>query len=290
MTFPRSARRLVPLLLLVVTLFPASCQRQAKQSTENRPYLVLFAFNEEGKQISMHMTGVRPDRQLGRGVLLGEVGGKPIVLAETGVGMTNAAMTTQRMLDTYHPRAVIFTGIAGAVDSSMHIGDIAVPKFWKQHDYGYYGADGFSPNSPSAYSFRTDSLTKDYAFQADARLLSIVDSLSHDSLGLQSIGDRKPSVRIGGLGVSGNSFIDSKDKRDWLASEFQAEVTDMESAAVAQVCSVNGVPFIIFRSASDLAGGSGSETAHGELDQFFKVAAINSSTLVIALLETLDNR
>jgi len=259
----------------------------ARQS-ESHPYLVLFAFNEEGKQISSHMENIRTDEQLGRGVLLGEVGGKQIVLAETGVGMTNAAMTTQRMIDTYHPRTVIFTGIAGAIDSSMRIGDIAVPKFWKEHDYGYYGANGFQPNSPTAYSTSVDSLSKDYAFGADSTLLAIVSGLSHDSLGLIAIDDRKPEVRVGGLGVSGNSFIDSKEKREWLSSKFNAEVTDMESAAVAQVCSVNDLPFIVFRSASDLAGGSGSESARSQLDQFFKVAAVNSSTLVIALLRKLN--
>ena len=53
---------------------------------------------------------------------------------------------------------------------------------------------------------------------------------------------------------------------------------------LAQVCCVNELPFIIFRSASDLAGGSGSQTAEAELDQFFEVAADNSSKVVTAFL------
>jgi len=61
----------------------------------------------------------------------------------------------------------------------------------------------------------------------------------------------------------------------------------MESAAVAQVCVVNGLAFIIFRSASDLAGGSGSETAREEMGQFLEIAAVNSSTLVMQLLRSL---
>ena len=65
---------------------------------------------------------------------------------------------------------------------------------------------------------------------------------------------------------------------------FNALITDMESAAVAQVCAVNDVPFIAFRSASDLAGGSGSDSAKDELREFFKVAATNSSMLVIKFL------
>jgi adenosylhomocysteine nucleosidase len=64
-------------------------------------------------------------------------------------------------------------------------------------------------------------------------------------------------------------------------------VTDMESAAVAQVCIANDIPFVIFRSASDLAGGSGSETAQAEMDEFYQIAARNASKVVMAYLAQL---
>ena len=56
---------------------------------------------------------------------------------------------------------------------------------------------------------------------------------------------------------------------------------------MAQVCMVNQKSFLIFRSASDLAGGSGSDTAHEEINEFFQVAADNSANLLIALLREL---
>ena len=56
----------------------------------------------------------------------------------------------------------------------------------------------------------------------------------------------------------------------------------MESAAVAHVAYVNGVPFIAFRSLSDLAGGGPGEN---ELPTFFRLAADNSAATVIAYLE-----
>lgn len=62
----------------------------------------------------------------------------------------------------------------------------------------------------------------------------------------------------------------------------------METAAVAQVCAVNDIPFIAFRSASDLAGGSGSESAAKEMDEFFEIAAENSSMIVIRFLENVE--
>jgi len=70
------------------------------------------------------MTIADSSRILGRWVYHGGLSGKDVVLAESGIGMTNAAMTTQAMLDRFHPKAVIFSGIAGGIDSSVHIGDI----------------------------------------------------------------------------------------------------------------------------------------------------------------------
>jgi adenosylhomocysteine nucleosidase len=105
---------------------------------------------------------------------------------------------------------------------------------------------------------------------------------------LDEIGDRTPRIVTGGVGVSGNAFVDNIDKRAQLFGEFAALTTDMESAAVGQVCTVNDIPFIVFRSASDLAGGSGSETAGDELNQFFQVAADNSSKVVTAFIGQLE--
>jgi adenosylhomocysteine nucleosidase len=104
---------------------------------------------------------------------------------------------------------------------------------------------------------------------------------------LKPIGERIPKVKIGGKGASGNSFIDQKEKRDYLKEKFDVQIVDMESAAVVQVANVNGVPVLVVRSCSDLAGGSGSATASDELRGFFKVAADNSASFVLELIKNL---
>ncbi len=251
------------------------------------PILVLYAFNYEGELIRNRMSIDTTEILLNRTVSIGTIGDKNIVLAELGIGMTNAAMTTQKMLDYYQPEAVILTGIAGAIDSSVHIGDITVCRTWIQHDYGYIGPMGLEHRGIPVWIPGADSVKRVNDFVADSLMFLIADGLSRTDLTIANIGDRKPRLLVGGVGVTGNQFVDSRDKRLWLTESFSALVTDMESAAVAQVCTVNDVPFIIFRSASDLAGGSGSATAAVEIEEFFKVAADNSSTVVIKFLEKL---
>ena len=283
--FPsRYAKSVVLLLTAVLILLQCAC-RGEKSSPQ--PYLILYAFDAEGEQLAQHMSVQSTEEHLGRKVRVGQLAGKDVVLVESGVGMTNAAMMTQSMIDQYHPQAVIMTGIAGAIDDTVDIGDIVVCVEWIQHDYGYEGSNGFEHSELSAYDPSTDSIVQAISFPADSNLLSAVKAIRAAELNMDKIGSRQPELIVGGIGVSGNSFIDSKEKRERLTAEFCAFIVDMESAAVAHVCSANNVPFVVFRSASDLAGGSGSETAEKELEAFFKIAANNSSEVVMSLLKEL---
>ena len=261
-----------------------SCQPEVHKQ---RPYLVLYAFDEEGRVLSESMSTKETTLILGRPVTTGELSGKPVVLAESGIGMTNAALTAQRLIDEYDPMAVVFSGIAGAIDSAVHIGDIVICQEWATHDYVYYGAQGAEPMPISVYHPGLDSIIRLNSFLVDSVMFVRARQLPEISIPLARITERQPRITVGGIGVSGNSFIDNVEKRQWLAREFNATIVDMETAAVAQVCEINGLPFIGFRSASDLAGGSGSSTAGEQLDQFFQVAANNSAIVVLRFLKSL---
>lgn len=274
-----------PIISGLILLVLAGCV--CKQES-TKPYLILYAFQAEGRLLAGKMEIEDSVRLLGRMVYEGTLAGRDIVLAESGVGMDNAAMTVQHLIDVYYPRAVIFTGIAGAVDTSVHIGDIVICRTWRQHDYGYWGKDGFKPTSQGIFDPRVDSVTPTAAYTVNSALFAVAGDLPQRPIELDKIDGREPHIMVGGVGVSGNAFIDSREKRIWLNETFDALITDMESSAVGQLCTVNGLPFIVFRSASDLAGGSGSETADSELEQFFRVAADNSSRLVMEFLSDLE--
>ena len=86
-----------------------------------------------------------------------------------------------------------------------------------------------------------------------------------------------PRLVVGGNGVSGQTFVDNAAFRQYVFATFKAQVLDMESAAVAMVAYANGVPFIAFRSLSDLAGG---QDGANELRTFFQLASDNSAAVV----------
>ena len=63
-----------------------------------------------------------------------------------------------------------------------------------------------------------------------------------------------PQVIVGGRGVSGSAFLANPQYRRYLFEHLQAQVFEMETAALAHVAYANGIPYIAFRSLSDLAG------------------------------------
>lgn len=266
-------------LLILTSLVQSNAQDQGKVA-------IVYAFNQEGALLRSRLTLQDSLLVKGRIFWLGKLMNRNVIVVNSGVGMTNAAMTIQLLIDKFDPQEIIFTGICGGIDSVNHIGDIVIPEQWVTHDYGYYGKDGYLPDSIYVVLPGENKVTPVLFFNVDSTLIERAKS-SLPGLNLKPIKDRVPQVRIGGKGVSGNSFIDQKEKREYLKKQFDAQIVDMESAAVVQVANINGIPVLVVRSCSDLAGGSGSETATEELKEFFKVAADNSASFVLELLKNI---
>ena len=63
-----------------------------------------------------------------------ELDGKLCVICKSGIGKVLAAMVCQKLMDLYEPSCIIFTGVAGALNSSLDIGDVVVSQDCIQHD------------------------------------------------------------------------------------------------------------------------------------------------------------
>ena len=126
-------------------------------------------------------------------------------------------------------------------------------------------------------------------FAVDPGLLAIARAVAGTAQLSDCTAERKclghpPKVVVGGNGVSGQAFVDNAAFRDYTRRTFKAVALDMESAAVAHVAYANKVPFIVFRSLSDLAGGDAEEN---QMKTFGDLASTNSSALVRAFMKAL---
>jgi len=273
-------KRLQLLVAVSIILILFSCGRQCYEGR----VAIVYAFHAEGQLLRSHMSLEDSLFSVGRVFWIGKIADKEVIVVNSDVGMTNAAMSTQLLIDRFKPNQIIFTGICGGIDPDNNIGDIVIPRFWVTHDYGLYNQEGFSPwpirvHQPGKE--RSDTLM---FFAVDEHLLKVAEEAKPD---LMPILDRTPKIKVGGNGASGNSFIDQVEKREWLKEKLDAQIVDMESAAVVQVARINGVPVLVVRSCSDLAGGSGSSTAKDEIQEFFEKAADNSASFVLEFLKQL---
>ena len=251
-----------------------------------------------------------PEEQTINGTVFvsGALAGKPVVAFLSGISMVNAAMTTQRALDHFDVSAIVFSRIAGGVDPDLDIGDVVVPENWGQYLDSIFAretVDGYVipswmhsdfpnfdmmfPRNQDVVSDRQPEPETRFWFPVDPGLLDVARKVA-GSLDLADCAPQggclstPPRIVVGGNGVSGAAFVDNADFRAYAFETFDARVLDMESAAVAQVAYVNEVPFIAFRSLSDLAGGGESEN---ELPIFFQLAADNAATVMMHVLEAM---
>ncbi len=132
-----------------------------------------------------------------------------------------------------------------------------------------------------------------FEFQADAQMLAVARTLQP---ALATCGPKnpalcvavQPTLKVGGRGISGTAFLANAGYRTYLYDTLQAQLVDMETAAFAQVAYANGVPFIAFRSVSDLAGGNDFK----DVGAFFGsgLAETNEANVTLAFLEAWKRR
>jgi adenosylhomocysteine nucleosidase len=246
---------------------------------------ILGAFPEETRILIEHTTNKQTVTVFGIEFVTGELEGRQVVIALTGVGKVNSAMTTTVLLLHFQPAQVIFTGIAGGLNPALRPGDIVIADKLAQHDFGVITADGFrSGGTPNPINAKRNPML----IPADAQLVVLAQHVAADITldPLRVDGeDRAPAI-VTGTVVTGDVFVASDAKRASLAENFAADAVEMEGAAVAQVCYQQGVPFIVLRSLSDNA----DQRAHEDLERFCKTAASNSARLTMALMRALTQR
>jgi adenosylhomocysteine nucleosidase len=207
----------------------------------------------------------------------GILNGHQVVLAQTGMGKVNAAITTSLLLDHFKPTRVLFTGIAGGVDPQLAPGDLVIGDKIAHHDYGTITPDSMQRR---ATQDPVTMLNNPQYFSCAPKLVKLAQDVS-SKLEFAKIGSGKHAPKIvTGTIVTGDVFVASTVATQQLWQKMHAEATEMEGAAVAQACWQQKIPFLVIRSLSD----SASNNAHEDVASFYQTAALNSATLVMAIV------
>jgi adenosylhomocysteine nucleosidase len=193
----------------------------------------------------------------------GRLEGQPVTLAQCGIGKVNAAALTQ-LLMLQDVDTIIFTGVAGALDTALKVGDIVISRDALQHDL-----------EVTVLGYKLGEVPGEtLSWQADARLVQLAEQAAKTIDGI--------NVKVGRV-LSGDQFIASSEKVTWLRETFGGDCAEMEGAAVAQVCAKWQVPFVIIRSISDNA----DHSANINFREFTPLAAKRAKQVVREMLRNL---
>ena len=192
----------------------------------------------------------------------GTLFGKEAVTAVCGIGKVFAAMCAEAMIINFNPCCIINTGVAGSLSEKLGILDVAIGESLVQHDMD---------TSPLGDPIGLLSGINIVNIPADG---AVCDKISEAAslLGINA---------VRGIIASGDQFINSSAKKEFIAETFGAVACEMEGAAIAQVCFVNKTPFCVLRAISDCADGS----SNMDYSEFLPRAAANATALSLKFVE-----
>ena len=207
---------------------------------------IIGAMDEEVANIASALSDITVTEEAGVSVTRGTIEtnkGTRVNVAATvgGMGTVNIAATTQHLIDADQPDAVIFSGIAGNLNTHLHINDVVLGGTLRYLDTDTALIAESAPGLGQWKPGTADQPVEE--FHSDDRLIEVADKVLTDL-----------SVHhITGIIATGNYFVDDPKKVEQVIRETGADAVEMEGAAVAHVAARNGLPVLVIRVLSDNA-------------------------------------
>ena len=183
------------------------------------------------------------------------------VIAYSKIGKVFASLSASVMIEHFKAQKLLFSGVAGAINSSLKIGDLIAATKLCQHDLditAFGHPYGYVPEG------------KVYV-ESDKELLSLAKKVA-----------KKKEIELKeGIIATGDQFIADSSKKEWIKKIFNADAIEMEGAAVGVVCDAFDVPFFVLRAISDAA----DMDAGFDFDKFLESSSKVSADFIISMLD-----
>ena len=190
--------------------------------------------------------------------------GKELVIAYSKIGKVFSSLTASTLLERFECKTLLFSGVAGAINPDLNIGDLIIADKLCQHDldisiFGH--AYGFVPEGAVF-------IESDDKLRAIAKEVALKNSLKI----------------IEGTIATGDQFVASNERKEFISTHFQADALEMEGASVAVVCDALNVPFFVLRAISDTA----NDDAGMDFDEFMIGSAKISANFILDMVDSIE--
>jgi adenosylhomocysteine nucleosidase len=272
------------ILLGLVALCASALQAQDKPAyyTPSDRILILGAVPQEITVFVSAMKGAAKKELWGIPYWQGEIEGKPVVVAITGIGKVYTSMTTTLFLTELKPRLVLMSGTGARINQQLRTGDVIVAGTLYEHDYGSLTRNDmvYRPfNSPAngaevENKFSPPAALLELAAQAMTTYRSPEVTANGATYGIK--------VRRGVV-ASADLFGMTQQRIDSLRTHFHTDIVEMESAPLARVCQTFGVPYLVVRAGSNIA----QEAPNDDYLRLSPIAARQAALFSLHLLKYL---
>ena len=219
-------------------------------------YGIIVAMQEEMQEIQKIMKNIQKIEIYGLNFIKGEINDKLVVLVEAGVGKVNATRTAQLLIDKFDIDVVINIGSAGSANDKLNIGDIVIGKKLVQHDF-----DITAFGHPKGYISNVGLY-----LESDTQLMKKMEKT------IKNLENIDFKILVGTI-ASGDIFCTDIKMKEKIRNKFEADAIEMEGAAIAQVCKLDDIPFIVIRGISDSPNGNNEITFEQYLEKASKRCA-----------------
>jgi len=175
----------------------------------------------------------------------GKIYNYPIIISLSKVGLINASASVMLAIKEFNPKIIINTGIAGATDKNMHIGDIVI-----------FG------NFININSYRTKKLKKGEGSNSNEwelitflsgeedRLVEEKATISLVEIAKETIKNDYGNIYVGKIG-SGDIWNSEYDRIVYLNENYNILCEDMETIATYTIANKNNIDTISIKMISD---------------------------------------
>jgi adenosylhomocysteine nucleosidase len=227
---------------------------------------IIGAMDEELIPIRQLIKNVEQIQKGGRTFWRGEASTHEICLTRCDPGKVNAVIAAQQMIDHFSVDVIFNMGSSGASAPELEVGDLVIATEAIEHDFDLTGW-GLKPGElifdvttadNGGLNFRSQQV-----FPADSKLVQLAFDIAQNITRVELNG-YSPKVYKGRI-ISGDQFINQREKAEKLWDTYHSLCMDMEAAAIAHACSINHVPFLCIRAISDKADHSANISFTGFL-------------------------
>ena len=226
----------------------------------NKKIGIIFALNEELEETKKIFDNVKIHSLYNLKIYECKNEKVDCFLVESGIGKVNAARTAQILIDKMNVDYVLNVGVAGSISREIKKCDIVIADKLVQHDFDFTLFNYEKGEIPNVGRY----------INGDKELVKLARKINIET-----------NLTVGTIS-SGDIFISDQKMGEKINKKFNALCVEMEGAAIAQVCYLSQIPFLVVRAISDSPY---DKDNHITFEEFLKISSSMAAKFVEQLIK-----